>query len=68
MAEHERQRDADGVHQSVDRVQVGRADAGAADTDDDVAGADRLGLGALDELETRVIVGEERGPHAAVPR
>ena len=68
VAEHERQRDADGVHQPVDRVQVGRADAGTADAHDDVACAERLGLGALDELETRVIVGEERGLHAAVPR
>ena len=53
------------LHQPVDRVQVGRADAGAADLDDDVAHALRLGHRPLDELEGLVVLGEQRRLHAA---
>jgi hypothetical protein len=49
----------------VDRVEVCGADACTADADDDVACADRLRDGALDELERPVVLGEERRPHAA---
>ena len=65
VAEHQRQPDADRVHQSLDRVEIGRADAGAADAHDDVARTARLGVRALDELEPSVVIGEERGPHAS---
>ena len=57
--------DARRLHQPVDRVQVGRADAGAADLDDDVAHALGLGHRPLDELERLVVLGEQRRLHAA---
>ena len=44
VAEHARQRHARGLHQAVDRMQVGRAHARAADADDDIARASRLRL------------------------
>jgi hypothetical protein len=65
VSEHDRQPDADRLHQALDRMQVGRADARPADPDDDVAAPERLGLGALDELERCVVAGEERRPHVA---
>ena len=65
VAEDDRQRQARRLHQPVDRVQVGRADAGAADLDDDVRAPVRLGLGPLDELERAVVLAEKRGSHAA---
>ena len=65
MPEDDGDREAGRLHQPVDRVEVGRADARAADPDDDAPRPGRLGLGTLDELERTVVVVEERGFHAA---
>src|SRR5207302_3152275 len=65
VAEDDRQPQAGRLHQALDRVQVGRAHAGPAYADDDVAPSRRLRHGALDDLERPVVVREERGPHAA---
>jgi hypothetical protein len=65
VPEHDRGIDARRRHQPVDRVQVGRADAGAADPDDDAPRPVRLGLGPVDQLERAVVLAEERGLHAA---
>ncbi len=68
VTEDDGQREAGGLHEAVDRVQVGRAHSGAADLHDDAARAVRLGLGSLDELERAVVRAEERCPHADVLR
>jgi hypothetical protein len=49
VAEHERERDAGGSHQAVDRVQVGRADARAADLHEHLVGARDLGGQEVDQ-------------------
>ena len=56
VAEHDRRPQARRLHQPVDRVQVGRAHARAADLDDDVPRRDRLRLGSLDQLERLVVL------------
>ncbi len=53
------------LHEPVDGMQVGRADSGAADLDDDVAYALWLGHRPLDELEGLVVLGEQCRLHAA---
>ena len=63
VAEDERQPDACRLHQPVLRMEVGRTHACPADANDDVAGADRLGLGAFDQLERTVVLAEERCLH-----
>ena len=55
VAEHARQGDAGGLHQAVDRVQVGRADARPADTNHDVVGSRDHGRGALDQLQRSAV-------------
>ena len=65
VPEDDRDREAGRLHLPVDRVEVGRADAGPADPDDDAPRPARLGLGALDELERAVVLVQERGLHAA---
>ena len=59
VAEDARERDAGGLHQPLDRVQVGRADARAADPDHDVVRVRGLGLRPLDELERLVVFAHE---------
>ena len=65
VAEHDRRLQARRLHQPIDRVQVGRADPGAADADDHVARALRLRIRPLDELERPVVLREQRRLHAA---
>ena len=65
VAEDARKRDAGGLHQSLDRVQIGRADSRAADPHEHVRGARRLGHRALDQLERPVILAHEEGSHGA---
>ena len=65
VAEHDRQRQARGLHQPVDRVQVGRTDARAADPDDDAPRPAGLGLGPFHQLEGAVVLAEECRSHAA---
>ncbi len=57
VSEHARQRDSGGLHEALDGMQIGRADARAADADEDVRRTDRLWHRALDELERLVILG-----------
>ena len=64
VPEHDRRPEAGRLHEPVDGVQVGRADAGAADPDDDVARAARLGLRPFDQLERPVVRAEQRRLHA----
>ena len=63
MAEHARQRHAGGLHQAVDRVQVGGAHAGAADPHQHVAGVHRLGPRTVDQLERAMVLTHQRGFH-----
>ena len=65
VAENHRRLEPRRLHEPVDGVQVGRADAGAADLDDDVPHALWLGHRPLDELERPVVLGEQRRLHAA---
>ena len=67
VAEDDRQGQARGLHEPVLGVQVGRADPGAHDLDDDAPRARRLGLRPLHELERAVVLAEKRRPHAATP-
>src|SRR5262249_35292219 len=53
------------LHQPVLRVEVGRADAGAADLDHDIARSDGLGLGRVDQLERLVVLLELRRSHTS---
>ena len=67
VAEDDRQGQARGLHEPVLGVQVGRADPGAHDLDDDAPRARRLGLRPLHELERAVVLAEKRRSHAATP-
>ena len=64
VSEHERERDAGGLHQAVDRVQIRRAHSGSRDPDDDVRR--RLGLrgGPVDQLERLVVLPHDSCLHA----
>ena len=64
VAEHARQRHAGRLHEPVDRMEVGRADPGAADPDEHVLRADRLRRRPVDQLERLVVLAEESSPHA----
>ena len=66
VAEHARQPDADAFHQAFDRVQIRRADAGAADPHDDVARTRDLRHRPLDELERLVVGAHECRFHGAL--
>ena len=63
MAEHARQGDAGGLHQPLDRVQVGGADACAADPHEHVGRMCDLRPRPVDQLERLVILAEERRFH-----
>ena len=72
VAEYQGKRHTSRLHEPVDGMEVGRANPGAADSDEHVLCADRLRRRPVDQLERLVVLAKEGGPHvilyAARPR
>ena len=65
VSQNTRQRDTGRLHETVDRMEVGCADPGAADPDEHVSRPFRLRRGPLDQLERLVVLAQEGSPHAS---
>jgi hypothetical protein len=67
VPEDARERHAGRLHQAFHRVEVGRADTGAADANEHVTRLRGLGYRYVDELERPVVLAQDGRPHARYP-